>query len=171
MPTIKAEDGGQNGSQQATPNPRLETRGLVEEDGFGPISLPSVGHDHDVDDTNDHVLIDMSCSFNLSRLLFVPPAPEQGTKEPTVHTIVGVFTIIPPSVPSMMMDTTGSGNTQQQWGQASSVIARWEVQFGLGDKLSPCFDQLSVKKKGTGGVVTTVSYQLKSDISATNLDN
>ena len=50
------------------------------------------------------------------------------------------------------------GNTQvaNQWGQASSVIARWEVQSGLQDKISGCFDQLSNKKKGTNGVAARV---------------
>lgn len=130
----------------ATPNPTLGVRALIEEDAFCPNMLPSTGQDDS--EANGH--LDPSYAFNLSKLLFMPPAPEQGTKDATVHTIVGVFATVPPPA-GMMMDVG------LQWAQAGSVVGTWEVQTGLADRLSSCFDQLSVKKKGTSGVAPRVS--------------
>ena len=121
-------------------------RSLIEEDFFSPASLP-VPEDRDDTTTNGAT---PQYAFNLSKLLFVPPAPEQGMKEQSVHTVLGVFAVVPPRVEGMILEAG------VQWGQAGSVVARWEVQTGLVDKLSPCFDQLSVKKKGSSGVAPRV---------------
>jgi hypothetical protein len=134
-------------AQTANPNPTLEIRSLIEEDSFSPLTLPTQDQEPSTTATNG---THPEYAFNLSKLLFVPPAPEQGMKEGSVHTVVGVFNVIPPRQEGMMLEAS------QQWGQASSVLARWEVQGGLADKLSPCFDQLSVKKKGTSGVAPRV---------------
>jgi mediator of RNA polymerase II transcription subunit 16 len=138
----KTENEQQN--QQATPNPALDVKALTEENAFCPASLPSVNQD---EMSNGH--IDSSYSYNLSKLLFVPPTPEQGTRVSNGHVVFAVFTILPPSS-GMMMDVS------QQWGQATSVCAAWEVQAGQSDQLSSCFDQLSVKKKAATGAPTRV---------------
>jgi hypothetical protein len=134
----KTESEQQN--QAAIPNPSLDVKALLEENSFCPANLPNHGQD---DGSNGH--IDATYSFQLTKLLFVPLAPDQGTREPTQRTIVAVFTVVPPHSPLLM-------DTSHQWQQATSILCRWEVQRDLSDKLSPCFDQLTVKKKSAGGV-------------------
>ena len=135
-------------SAQATPSPVLDVGGLVEEDAFCPYVLPSIGQNETPGAPMGTA--ETSSSFNLARLLFIPPAPEQASKEPTPHTVFAIFTVVPPAGIGMMVDTS------LQWGQASSVLARWEVKTGSEDKLSACFDQLSVKKKGVNGIAGQV---------------
>jgi hypothetical protein len=144
---MPAKTDNEQQNQAATPNPSLDVKALLEENEFFPSHLPNHGQE---DTTNGH--LDSSYSFTLTELLFVPVAPNQGTKELTQTTILGVYAVIPPAN-HLLMDTS------HQWQQATSIACRWEVQRNLSDKLSSCFDQLSVKKKATNGVQPRVSIQ------------
>ncbi|KIW06622.1 hypothetical protein, variant [Verruconis gallopava] len=146
----------ENDSQNLTalPNPVLDVRSLLEEHFMSPQNLPNHSQDDTLATTNGNN-VDSMYEFHLAKLLFVPPAPDQGTKEPTLQTILAVFTIVPPSHEGMMVDPS------QRWGLASTIISRWEVQRDVGDNLSTCFDQLSVKKKAAAGVPLKHGTRLK----------
>ena len=149
---------------QATPNPMLDVKALIEEDAFCPLQTSTSSPQNDSSPSSSST----TDSFNLSKLIFLPPSPEVGSKNPTnAHTIIGVFTTVPPppSQATGMMPDVGS-----QWGQANSVIARWEVHGGLQDRISSCFDQLSNKKKGTSGVPARVCSPFLSRLSTMDGD-
>lgn len=138
---VKQENGNKD---QGSPSPSLDVRALLQENVFAPVNLPING-----DDTTNG---DMGIVFTyqLTRLIFVPLAPEQGTRESTERTIIAVFAVIP-SPSAALLDTT------HQYQQTSSIVCRWELQKDVADKLSPCFDLLSVKKKATVGIQPRVS--------------
>jgi hypothetical protein len=80
-------------------------------------------------------------SYQLTHLELVPLAPKEGTRDPTQAMVMATFAILP--TPGVLLDTS------HQYQQASSIICRWQLHKGLQDKLSPCFEQLGVKKKPT----------------------
>jgi Mediator complex subunit 16 len=129
---------------QAGAQPSLTVTSLLEEASCFPADLSTGNQGEDGASS-----LDSSLSYQLSYLELLPHAPEQGSKEPSERTVMAVFTVTPS--PAAMIDSI------QQYQQVSSTICRWELKTGLPDKVAPCFDLLSVKKKAANAIATRVS--------------
>jgi len=89
-------------------------------------------------------LIDSS-SFELTHLDILAPSSEQNNTEFNFPLILAIFTTLP-SPSTNLLDST------QQYHQSFSVVQRWKLHKDVQCNLSPCFDQLAVKKKSTSTV-------------------
>jgi hypothetical protein len=99
-----------------------------------------------------------SSSFELTHLDILAPSPEQSNTESNLPLILAVFTTLP-SPSTNLLDST------QQYHQSFSVVQRWKLHKDVQHNLSPCFDQLAVKKKkSTSAVDARVRLALQTDL-------
>jgi hypothetical protein len=100
-----------------------------------------------------------SSSFVLTHLDILAPSPEQNNTESSLPLILAIFTTLP-SPSTNLLDST------QQYHQSFSVVQRWKLHKDVQHSLSPCFDQLAVKKKSTSAVDARVrpTLQISVDI-------
>jgi mediator of RNA polymerase II transcription subunit 16 len=124
---------------QPSASPSLDVSALLEEGACYPSSV------HESTSTSN---LEGSVPYQLSNLELIPVAPREGTREPTQAMIMATFTIMPS--PGVLIEPSN------QYQQASSIIARWSLRKGLQDKLAPCFEQLSAKKKSGGSATPRV---------------
>ncbi len=95
-----------------------------------------------------------SSSFELTHLDILAPSPEQTNTESNLPLILAIFTSLP-SPSTNLLDAT------QQYHQSFSVVQRWKLHKDVQNNLSPCFDQLAVKKKSTSAVNARVRLALQ----------
>jgi hypothetical protein len=98
-------------------------------------------------------------SFELTHLDILAPSPERNNTESSLPLILAIFTTLP-SPSTNLLDST------QQYHQSFSVVQRWKLHKDVQHSLSPCFDQLAVKKKSTSAVDARVrpTLQISVDI-------
>lgn len=97
-----------------------------------------------------------SSSFELTHLDILAPSREQNT-ESNLPLILAIFTTLP-SPSTNLLDST------QQYHQSFSVVQRWKLHKDVQCNLSPCFDQLAVKKKSTSAVDARVRLSPKTRV-------
>jgi hypothetical protein len=153
QPATDQKDGAQG---QPSASPSLDVSALLEEGTCCPTSMITIDHDA----TSSSNL--NNSSYQLSHLEMVPLAPKEGTQEPTQTMIMATFTILPSS--GVLLDAS------HQYQQASSIISRWQLREGLQDKLSPCFEHISAKKKPVPSKPRVNHHFLNSIKSSTNND-
>ena len=111
-----------------------------------------------------HTTIESSQRVQLSQLEITPAAPESRTHDPTYPTVMAIFTLLPPAGSIQLLDVS------QQYQHASSLVCRWQIRAGATDTLSPCFDQLTQKKKATSAAKPRVRLSLLRYNNITNFN-
>ncbi|KAF2430482.1 hypothetical protein EJ08DRAFT_235033 [Tothia fuscella] len=149
-------------------SPTLEVSALLEEDSCLPTNTLAFDQHNSVDAT-----LVAHNSYQLTSLELLPNPPEFGKESSHgLATIMAVFTVLPP--PPIIFDSIDPSvllpDTTKQYQRATSVISRWNLIKGAQNKLPPCFEHLSVKKKSTTAIAPRHCIRLERlpDISCSS---